>query len=210
MGGDSRVDGYRGGSQPFNVMSFHSGGTGARPGKDGMSATAFPSGVKNCAIEITEAISPILVTRKEYRTDSGGAGRYRGGLGQVMEARNLDDEPFMISANYDRVQFAPRGRDGGAAGAHGVLRTSGGQTLRGKGQQTIARGDTFVMEMPGGGGLGDPLARDPDLVAADVRLGLVSAEAARRDYGVVLTADGSLNAAATKEQRATRTMEAAR
>ncbi|MGE0314086.1 MAG: hydantoinase B/oxoprolinase family protein [Lautropia sp.] len=211
MGGDNRVeaDAERvAQTQRFNVMSFHSGGTGARPGKDGMSATAFPSGVKNCPIEITEALSPILVTRKEYRTDSGGPGEFRGGLGQVMEARHLDDVPFLMSANYDRVQFAPRGRDGGLSGARGIVRTQGtnapDRVLRGKGQQTIHPGETFVMEMPGGGGLGDPMRREPERVVQDVRLGLVSIEAAQRDYGVMFDANGEFDADATKARRMVR------
>ena len=66
-------------------MSFHAGGAGARPGKDGLSATAFPSGVRNVPVEVNEAMSPLVVWRKEYRQDSGGAGEFRGGLGQVME-----------------------------------------------------------------------------------------------------------------------------
>ena len=66
-------------------MSFHAGGAGARPGKDGLSATAFPSGVRNMPIEVNEALSPLVVWKKEYRQDSGGAGEFRGGLGQVME-----------------------------------------------------------------------------------------------------------------------------
>lgn len=205
MGGDSRIEAdidVVSRSRAFNVMSFHSGGTGARPGLDGMSATAFPSGVKNCPIEITEALSPILVTRKEYRVDSGGAGEFRGGLGQVMEAYHLDDAPFLISANYDRVNFPPRGRDGGHDGARGVLRTSSGRALRGKGQQTIQSGEHFIMEMPGGGGLGDPLKRDAERVAQDVRFGLVSRETAERDYGVVFNPDGSLDQAGTRARRA--------
>lgn len=204
MGGDSRVEAdidVVSQSKRFNVMSFHSGGTGARPGKDGMSATAFPSGVKNCPIEITEALSPILVKRKEYRVDSGGAGEFRGGLGQFMEAYHLDDAPFLISANFDRVIFPPRGREGGMNGAIGVVRTGQGRPLRGKGQQTIQQGETFVMEMPGGGGLGDPRRRDAEIVAADVRYGLVSREAALRDYAVVLHQDGSVDAAATAARR---------
>ena len=206
MGGDSRIEADAGAvakSRPFNVMSFHSGGTGARPGKDGLSATAFPSGVKNCPIEITEALSPILVARKEYRTDSGGVGEFRGGLGQVMEAYHLDDAPFMISANYDRVQFPPRGRDGGGNGATGIVRLKSGRLLRGKGQQTIAEGEVFVLEMPGGGGLGDPLRRDPARIVADVTAGLVSREAALRDYGVAFTADGRIDDDATAARRET-------
>jgi N-methylhydantoinase B len=204
MGGDSRIEAdldIVSKSKAFNVMSFHSGGTGARPGKDGLSATAFPSGVKNCPVEITEALSPILVTRKEYRVDSGGPGQFRGGLGQVMEAIHLDDAPFMISANYDRVDFAPRGRDGGQDGAKGIVRLGSGTLLRGKGQQTIPAHASFVIEAPGGGGLGDPLGRDPALVADDVRAGLVSLQAAERDYGVICTADGTLDQQATVTRR---------
>src|SRR4029077_8887709 len=81
---------------PFNVMSFHAGGTGARPGSDGLSATAFPSGVKNVPIEVNEAVSPVIVWRKEYRQDSGGPGEFRGGLGQIMEVGTLDQAPFAI------------------------------------------------------------------------------------------------------------------
>ncbi|MSQ18380.1 MAG: hydantoinase B/oxoprolinase family protein [Betaproteobacteria bacterium] len=204
MGGDSRIEAdidVIAKSKPFNVMSFHSGGTGARPGKDGLSATAFPSGVKNCPVEITEALSPILVTRKEYRVDSGGPGQFRGGLGQVMEAIHLDDDPFMISANYDRVDFAPRGRDGGRDGAKGIVRLGTGTLLRGKGQQTIPAHQSFVIEAPGGGGLGDPMARDPALVADDVRAGLVSLQSAARDYGVICTTDGDLDRVATTQLR---------
>lgn len=205
MGGDSRIEAdieIVAATRAFNVMSFHSGGTGARPGKDGMSATAFPSGVKNCPIEITEALSPILVTRKEYRVDSGGPGEFRGGLGQVIEAYHLDNAPFLISANYDRVIFPPRGRDGGMNGAKGIVRTGLGKPMRGKGQQTIAQGDSFHMEMPGGGGLGHPFRRDPQRVADDVHSGLVSRESALRDYGVVLLDDGTADLAATKSRRA--------
>ena len=206
MGGDSRVEADAeelAGSKVFNVMSFHSGGTGARPGKDGLSATAFPSGVRNCPIEVTEALSPLLITKKEYRVDSGGAGEFRGGLGQDMEAIHLDGSPFLISANYDRVDFPPRGRDGGMNGANGVVRMGTGKLLRGKGQQTIPAGGCFVIRMPGGGGLGHPHKRDAGKVAADVRAGLVSREAAERDYGVALSADGQVDRAATGKLRAT-------
>ncbi|MEQ8347199.1 MAG: hydantoinase B/oxoprolinase family protein [Sneathiellaceae bacterium] len=205
MGGPGRVDAppeELAGAQSFNVMSFHSGGTGARPGKDGLSATAFPSGVRNVPIEITEAGSPIIVLRKEYRADSGGAGLHRGGLGQVMEVDTLDIAPFAISANYDRVDFPPRGRDGGRDGARGVLRLASGARLRGKGQQTVPKGERLIIEMPGGGGIGDPRLRDPARVADDVRAGMVSRDAARSDYGVALHDDLSLDIDATAALRA--------
>jgi N-methylhydantoinase B len=188
-------------AQPFTVMSFHSGGTGARPGKDGLSATAFPSGVRNVPIEVNEAISPLLIRRKEYRVDSGGPGAHRGGLGQVMEVESLDDAPFAFLANYDRLDHPPRGREGGADGKAGKVYLGSGGVLRGKGQQTVPKGDRVVIEMPGGGGLGDPRHRPVERVLADVRAGLVSREAAARDYGVVIAADGALDRAATDARR---------
>ena len=185
----------------FNVMSFHSGGTGARPGKDGLSATAFPSGVRNVPVEVTEAMSPLLIRRKEYRIDSGGAGRYRGGLGQVMEVVTLDDAAFAISANYDRVVYPPRGRNGGKDGKPGVLSLGSGAMLKSKGQQTIPKTEAVIIEMPGGGGLGNPFERDPMKVAEDVDFGLVSRQAAERDYGVVLRDDHSVDHDTTAARR---------
>ncbi len=204
FGGSSQIDADSAEmmkARVFNVMSFHSGGTGARPGKDGLSATAFPSGVRNVPVEVTEAMSPLLVRRKEYRIDSGGAGRYRGGLGQVIEVVTLDDAAFAISANYDRVVYPPRGRNGGKDGKPGVLSLGSGAMLKSKGQQTIPRTEAVIIEMPGGGGLGDPFERDPMKVAEDVDLGLVSREAAERDYGVMLREDHTVDHGATAARR---------
>jgi N-methylhydantoinase B len=204
MGGMGRVDGdpaELAAAAVFDVMSFHSGGTGARPGKDGLSATAFPSGVRNVPVEVTEALSPLLIKCKEYRTDSGGAGEFRGGLGQVMEVVSLDPAPFGTSANYDRVQFPPRGRNGGHDGMAGVLRLASGPHLRSKGNQTVPKGDVLIIEMPGGGGLGDPALRAPERVRDDVRLGLVSREAAAAAYGVVIGDDLAIDWPATEAAR---------
>jgi N-methylhydantoinase B len=204
FGGSSQIDADSAEmmkARVFNVMSFHSGGTGARPGKDGLSATAFPSGVRNVPVEVTEAMSPLLIRRKEYRIDSGGAGRYRGGLGQVMEVVTLDDAAFAISANYDRVVYPPRGRNGGKDGKPGVLSLGSGAMLKSKGQQTIPKTEAVIIEMPGGGGLGDPFERDPMKVAEDVDFGLVSRQAAERDYGVVLRDDHSVDHDTTAARR---------
>jgi len=205
IGGPGRADGDPAETvhaEPFNVMSFHAGGTGARPGKDGLSATAFPSGVRNVPIEVNEAISPIVVWKKEYREDSGGAGEFRGGLGQVMEVGTLDKAPFAISAYYDRIDHPPRGREGGHAGATGAVHLSSGKALRGKGQQTVPQKDRVIIEMPGGGGLGNPRKRAITAVADDVRQGFISAEAARRDYGVAVANDGTVDEAETARLRA--------
>ena len=146
-------------------MSFHAGGTGARPGADGLSATAFPSGVKNVPIEVNEAVSPIVVWRKEYRQDSGGAGEFRGGLGQIMEVGTLDKAPFALSAYYDRIDHPARGREGGKNGLAGRLTLASGKVLRGKGLQTVTPKDRVIIAMPGGGGLGDPRRRPVAVVA---------------------------------------------
>jgi N-methylhydantoinase B len=159
----------------FNVISFSTGGTGARPGKDGLSVTAYPSGVRNVSLEILETQAPIVFERKEFRTDSGGAGAVRGGLGQVIEVRHAQpDAAFLIAAAFDRVDNPARGALGGGNGAPGRLRLASGATLRAKGRQIVPAGDRLVVETPGGGGLGEPSKRDAALVARDLREGLVS------------------------------------
>jgi N-methylhydantoinase B len=185
----------------FTVVSFHSGGAGARPEQDGLSATPFPSGVRNVPVEATEAIVPLVIWRKDYLPDSGGPGRYRGGLGQVMEISSREQAAFGIHASFERVIYPARGRDGGHSGATGKVRLGSGTALKGKGFQVIPAGDRLVVEMPGGGGFGRPELRQPVQVAVDVRNGLVSVAAARDDYLVVASDDGVLDADATAALR---------
>ena len=165
------------------VMSFHSGGAGARPAQDGLSATPFPSGVRNVPVEVTEAITPLVVWRKELRQDSGGVGRQRGGLGQVMEVGSRERSPFGFFANFERVKYPARGRKGGGAGALGRLTLTSGEVLQPKGLQVIPAGKRVLIEMPGGGGMGPAVERDRAAVERDVRLGYVSAAAAAKAYG---------------------------
>ncbi len=190
----------------FNVTSFHSGGAGARPKQDGLSATPFPSGVKTVPIEVTEAITPVVVWRKEFRTDSGGAGRQRGGLGQIMEITNREDVPFGIHAVFERIHHAPRGRDGGLDGLCGQVSLASGAVLKGKGFQVIPRGERLIVNMPGGGGYGDAAARDPAKVQKDVRNQLISREAAERDYKVVINDDLTVDEVATAALRPNATL----
>jgi N-methylhydantoinase B len=191
-------------TRAFNVTTFHSGGAGARPRQDGLSATPFPSGVRNVPVEITEAITPLVVWRKEYRRGSGGAGRQRGGLGQRMEITSRDEAAFGIQARFERGVYPARGRSGGGAGALGRLSLGSGTELKTKGLQVIPAGDRLVVEMPGGGGYGDPFTRDPVLVARDVRYGFIDLHQAEADYGVILTATGEPDPAATAQRRAAR------
>jgi N-methylhydantoinase B len=204
-GGPGRVDGDPSETTnaiAFNIMSFHAGGTGARPGRDGLSATAFPSGVRNVPAEVNETISPIVIWKKEYRQDSGGPGEFRGGLGQIMEVSTLDTAPFAISAYYDRVDHPPRGRDGGHNGMAGKVTLDDGTKLRGMGQQTVPKKNRLIISMPGGGGLGSPRKRPAATVAEDVRQGFISSDAAKRDYGVAVNDDFSVNEGETAKLRA--------
>lgn len=167
----------------FNVTTFNTGGTGARPAKDGLSVTAFPSGIKNVSVEVIETISPVRCRRKEFRVDSGGPGRFRGGLGQVLEFDNAEPAPMILGVAFDRIDHPARGFAGGHAGAAGRVRLASGPALLGKGRQPVPAGDRVVVETPGGGGVGDPRQRDRALVARDLRHGLISDTAAREVYG---------------------------
>src|SRR5579863_9810048 len=199
--GGGSVSGQARGNRPvlpdFEIVTFNSGGTGARPTSDGLDATAFPSGVRTMPVEATENVAPIIIWRKELKPDSGGSGRMRGGAGQIMEIATKGDLEFSVNASFDRIAHAPKGREGGMDGAHGVVRQKSGQLLRTKGYQVIPDGERLILELPGGAGLGDPAERDAALVAQDVRHGLVSAESARTVYRVALGADGVLDTAAT-------------
>ena len=151
-----------------------SGGTGARPVLDGLSCTGYPSGVQGTPVEIAETQAPVLFWRKEFRPDSGGAGRTRGGLGQIVELESAEDLPFTVMAAFDRVRFAPRGQDGGLDGARGYVGLASGATLRSKGALSIEPGQRLVLHTPGGAGLGPTGEREPARVAQDLEDGLVT------------------------------------
>jgi N-methylhydantoinase B len=175
--------GVDGNARRFMINAVHNGGTGARPAADGLSATAYPSGVRGTPVEITEQIAPLLYRRRELRPDSGGAGRTRGGLGQIIEIEALDGAPFGIWAALDRIAHPPRGRDGGGPGAAGRLMLDDGTPLQGKGYQEIPAGRRLVVHTPGGGGYGDPRERAGAASARDRRDGLVSSGREPADDG---------------------------
>ncbi|WP_424982599.1 hydantoinase B/oxoprolinase family protein [Maritalea sp. S77] len=141
----------------FNVMNVAIGGIGGRPGKDGLNAMAFPSGVGSIPVEITESQCPLWFKRKRILRDSGGKGKYRGGHGQVIEVANREAAPFTISAaTFDRLHNAAAGREGGEPGALGKAYLGSGSALKGKGIHLVPAGDSLVVELPGGGGFGHP------------------------------------------------------
>ena len=165
------------------VLMFNSGGTGARPSVDGLSATAFPSGVSTMSVEATEHVGPITVWRKDLREGSGGVGALRGGLGQVIEIEPRAGYDFWFNAMFDRVENAARGRKGGGPGGAGRVELADGTQLKAKGRQLVKNGQRLRLCLPGGGGYGDPAKRDRARVAADLEAGTITPEQAKADYG---------------------------
>ncbi|WP_170327913.1 hydantoinase B/oxoprolinase family protein [Ruegeria arenilitoris] len=171
------------GDDLFALELVFNGGTGARPRLDGLSATAFPSGVWGSQVETTEAVAPVLFKRRELRPDSGGAGRLRGGLGQQIELSTSKAQDLMLFLSVERIKNPAKGRDGGLDGAPGRITVQpGNRHLPGKGEVRIKAGETLTFETPGGGGFGRPEERSDDAVQNDLRAGLISQDMARTQY----------------------------
>ena len=166
------------------VLTFNSGGSGARPTLDGMNATAFPSGVMTMPVEATEQVGPVIIWRKELRPDSGGAGKFRGGLGQYMEVGAREGHEFDIQAMFDRVDHPARGRQGGEEGAPTTIAQDDGTPMKGKGKQFVPHGRKVMMAFPGGAGYGDAATRDPADIRRDLAGGYITAANARDHYGM--------------------------
>ncbi len=186
------------GARRSEVLTFNSGGSGARPEHDGMNATAFPSGVMTMPIEATEHAGPVIIWRKELRPDSGGAGKTRGGLGQYMEVGAQEGYEFDIQAMFDRSQYPARGRRGGGNGAPTTIAQDDGSDMRVKGKQFVPHGRKVVMAFPGGAGYGDPSERSKQMVKRDLALGYISDETASRDYGLTASEISQIHRAVAK------------
>jgi N-methylhydantoinase B len=170
-------------AKEFGVISIALGGIGGRPGKDGLATTAFPSGIGAIPIEVTESQCPLYFREKQYLIDSGGAGEWRGGLSQRIEVANREAAPFAISAaTFDRIKHAAQGRDGGLPGIKGSARLGSGMPLPDKSIHIVPAGDSLIVELPGGGGFGNPKQRRAELLQADVAAEVVSPQAAASDY----------------------------
>ena len=171
---------------PFLFTLFQLGGAGARATKDGLSATGFPSGVGGVPVEVIESLAPLVVHHRELREDSGGAGKFRGGLGQRTEMGSRGDAPWSVSAMIDRVEFAGAGLDGGSAGALGEFIVDETTRPQPKSLVPLRPESRVQLNLPGGGGYGNPFERDAARVLDDVAKGFVSLDSAARDYGVVV------------------------
>jgi N-methylhydantoinase B len=168
----------------FVKMFFMSGGYGARADSDGPACLSFPTNVANSPIEQFETQAPLIVTEKRLITNSGGAGRFRGGAGQRLSFRSTSADPLTFLIRHERVKHPPRGFLGGLAGAPGVDMLNG-ERIPAKSVITMKAGDVATFETPGGGGMGPPSERQPAAVRKDLADGIVSPDAARRDYGTV-------------------------
>ncbi|MBN3727764.1 hydantoinase B/oxoprolinase family protein [Burkholderia sp. Ac-20379] len=166
------------------ILMFNSGGTGARSELDGLSATAFPSGVHAMSVEATEQVGPIVVWRKEMRSGSGGAGTHRGGLGQIVEIGPREGYQFRFNAMFDRIDHPARGQGGGLPGAPGAVALADGTKLKGKGTQHVESHERVVLSLPGGGGVGAPAERDRDALRRDLKNEYISEAQLRDDYGL--------------------------
>ncbi|MBR7888765.1 hydantoinase B/oxoprolinase family protein [Marinomonas sp. A79] len=174
------------GLRSSEILMFNSGGMGARATLDGLSATAFPSGVSTMSAEATEYVGPLTIWQKDLLEGSGGSGEFRGGLGQTIVISANEGYELYFNAMFDRIQFPARGREQGKSGGVGSVMLDDGTVLKGKGRQLIPAGRKLILQLPGGGGYGDPKKRPEALVRADLEAGYITQDQAVNDYGLTL------------------------
>jgi N-methylhydantoinase B len=167
----------------FSQVLFATGGMGASPHRDGLPTTSFPTNVGAGSIEAFESVSPLVVWRKQLRPDSGGAGRFRGGLGQEAEIEVRSPSSVWLSLLSDRRDHPALGVLDGGSGAPALIEFGDGTRPHPKSRTTVATGTRLRMIYAGGGGYGDPKSRDAEALARDLRDGYVTPEAARTQYG---------------------------
>ena len=197
--------GYTKSGEAFLKPVFISGGMGARPHADGPTTTQFPTGTSSIPIEITESLLPLLYVRKEIRCDSGGAGRFRGGLSQTVELRitpRENDAVCILTLTGDRAEHPAAGLAGGLPGDRGAVTTADqGKVHSAKVFRPLDGPYSITIDTPGGGGHGNPAARDVASVLRDVEFGYVSQEMAASVYGVIFAKNGSVDTVATRARR---------
>ena len=200
--------GWRRDSKRWVMFCFFGGGLGGNPEGDGLNHGNNPISTATIPpAEILESLYPVMFTQWALRPDSAGPGRHRGGLGAIYEIEALNEGDTDVFLLGERGKFPPFGVNGGGSAALNrfVYQTDAGECTPALVSKVtdvrIKRGQRIRLETPGGGGFGNPLAREPARVARDVQLGYVSREAAHRDYGVALAQDGSVDQSATATLR---------
>jgi N-methylhydantoinase B len=179
-----QFSGHTATDEPFALLLFASAGMGASAHHDGLPTTAFPTNSGGGSIEALESSAPLLFTKKEFRADSGGAGTHRGGLGQDIEVRNTTSTALRVILLGDRARHPALGVNGGSAGEAARVIGDDGTPLDLKSVTALAAGAGLTISFAGGGGYGPPSGRPPSAIAADLREGFITHEAAVRDYGV--------------------------
>jgi N-methylhydantoinase B len=196
--------GVKGDGEPFQTMEILYGGIPAIPGKDGLDGHSWWPEFLAVPVEYMEKYYPLMVEEYSARPDSCGAGQNRGGCGVKRAYRFL--APGNITYQDDRAHTFPYGVGGGRPGSPSrktLIRPGGEEIdLPSKVRDVPVReGDVLVFETAGAGGVGDPLSRDPEAVAKDIRWGMVGHEAAREEYGVILDDTGNPDTDATEKHR---------
>lgn len=200
------ADDPKSGATHVAVVEPMVGGSGARKGSDGVDGRdSSISNLANNPIETVESQISVSILEYGIRPDSGGAGKWRGGVGVRLKFRIEADTGRILGRGMERFRFRPWGLFGGSPGAPmRVILNEGTDSARDTGRidmLPVKKGDTLTVLMPGGGGYGDPLEREADLVLADVAGGFLSEEIAAESYGVVVV-NGKIDVAATEARRA--------
>ncbi|MHB8537539.1 MAG: hydantoinase B/oxoprolinase family protein [Candidatus Dormibacteria bacterium] len=167
----------------FGSAFLLSGGMGAQVSRDGLSAAPWPSNAGTTAAEIVESNTPLIFRRRALIADSGGAGKFRGGLGVATSIQLRGDTAAILSMMTDRVDHPPLGLFGGLAGTPNVLTRTSGEPIEPKSRTEVHPGEVVTMETPGGGGYGLAADRDRKSIERDIEYGYITLEAARRVYG---------------------------
>jgi N-methylhydantoinase B/oxoprolinase/acetone carboxylase alpha subunit len=188
-----------GGRRYVDIM-FLNGGLGARPTMDGVSSIGWPANIAGTPVEVTENEKPLLFLAKELITDSGGAGRQRGGVGARLEVRSEAPEPITVGVRMDRIHHPALGLFGGKPGGTAAVSVNG-KAVHAKKTITLVQGDVYAVRCAGGAGYGDPYERSIELVPHDVKGGYISAAAARNDYGVAIDEIDAIARDATQRLR---------
>ncbi len=181
---------WRGQNPSFTLTLFQVGGTGARPTKDGLNAVGFPSGVAGVPAEVIESLSPVVMKRRALRPDSGGAGKWRGGLGQLTEFTRRGAGRWSVSSIADRTAYPAPGLLGGQPGATGEVMLGDGTRLNAKALKDLSSGEIVHVNLPGGGGYGEAFKRDVEKVRWDVIEGYITSAEAEKKYGVAVRFSG--------------------
>ncbi|HJL54849.1 MAG: hydantoinase B/oxoprolinase family protein [Candidatus Thalassarchaeaceae archaeon] len=193
---------------PWHTVIIRGGGMGASQGEDGGHCFIFPANGANTPVEILESETPLHIECRQLLPDSGGAGKQRGGLGRrvvfrVPEGESALSGPVNMGLQSGRFQLPPEGLNGGCSGglAHFSVNNEAGDPY---GLTQLQPGDVVTMDAAGGGGFGNPLDRELELVAADLERGYISSTRASEDYGVVLDSEGIIDAAGSISERRSR------